>query len=86
MQFEVATHRMANELSAPITLEFLPYTVARGVDAAGAEVLKNQPSVEVFTRSDGVLLALFSTKWRLEGFMRDNPDVNLWSLVAAGDA
>jgi peptide chain release factor 3 len=86
MQFEVATHRMANELSAPISLEFLPYTVARGVDAAGAEVLKNQPSVEVFTRTDGVLLALFSTKWRLEGFMRDNPDVNLWSLVAAGDA
>ncbi|CAN5372258.1 peptide chain release factor 3 [soil metagenome] len=86
MQFEVATHRMATELSAPIALEFLPYTVARGVDAAGAEVLKNQPSVEVFTRTDGVLLALFSTKWRLEGFMRDNPDVNLWSLVAAGDA
>jgi peptide chain release factor 3 len=85
MQFEVATHRMANELSAPISLEFLPYTVARAVDAAGAEVLKNQPSVEVFTRTDGVLLALFSTKWRLEGFMRDNPDVNLWSLVAAGD-
>lgn len=86
MQFEVATHRMATELSAPIALEFLPYTVARGVDAAGAEVLKNQPSVEVFTRTDGVLLALFSTKWRLEGFQRDNPDVNLWSLVAAGDA
>ncbi len=86
MQFEVATHRMANELSAPISLEFLPYTVARGVDAAGAEVLKSQPSVEVFTRTDGVLLALFSTKWRLEGFQRDNPDVNLFPLVAAGDS
>jgi peptide chain release factor 3 len=86
MQFEVATHRMATELSAPITLEFLPYTVARGTDAAGAEALKGQPSCEVFTRTDGVLLALFSTKWRLEGFKRDHPDVNLYSLVAAGDA
>jgi peptide chain release factor 3 len=86
MQFEVATHRMAAELSAPISLEFLPYTVARAVDAEGAEAFKGQPSVEVFTRTDGVLLALFSTKWRLEGFQRDNPDVKLRSLVAAGDA
>ena len=29
------------------------------------------------------MLALFSTKWRLEGFQRDNPDVKLRSLVAA---
>jgi peptide chain release factor 3 len=86
MQFEVATHRMAGELSAPISLEFLPYTVARAVDPEGAEAFKGQPSVEVFTRTDGVLLALFSTKWRLEGFQRDNPDVKLRSLVAAGDA
>jgi peptide chain release factor 3 len=28
---------------------------------------------------------LFSTKWRLEGFQRDNPSVKLTSLVAAGD-
>ena len=32
MQFEVATHRMATELSAPIALEPLPYQVARIVD------------------------------------------------------
>ena len=31
----------------------------------------------------GVLLVLFSTPWRLEGFRRDNPDVKLRSLVAA---
>jgi peptide chain release factor 3 len=39
----------------------------------------------VLTRTDGVMLALFSTKWRLEGFQRDNPDVHLSSLVAAAD-
>ena len=85
MQFEVATHRMAGELSAPITLEPLPYTVARVAEAADVEFLQRQPSVEVFTRSDGVILVLFSTKWRLEGFQRDNPNVALHSLVAAGD-
>jgi peptide chain release factor 3 len=85
MQFEVATHRMATELSAPISLESLPYTVARAADAGDVEFLQRQPSVEVFTRTDGVILVLFSTKWRLEGFQRDNPSVKLQSLVAAGD-
>lgn len=85
MQFEVATHRMATELSAPIALEPLPYQVARAVHPDDADFVNRQPSAEVLTRTDGVMLALFSTKWRLEGFMRDNPKVALQSLVAAGD-
>jgi peptide chain release factor 3 len=40
-------------------------------------------SAEVLIRTDGVMLVLFSTRWRLEGFQRDNPDVKLVSLVAA---
>ena len=39
----------------------------------------------LLTRTDGVLLALFTTKWRLQGFAEDNPQVRLTSLVAAGD-
>ena len=85
MQFEVATHRMATELSAPISLESLPYQVARIVDPADAEFMDKQVSAEVLTRTDGVMLVLFSTPWRLEGFQRDNPDVKLGSLVAAAD-
>jgi peptide chain release factor 3 len=85
MQFEVATHRMAGEFSSPISLESLPYTVARAAEPDDVEFLQRQPSVEVFTRTDGVILVLFSTKWRLEGFQRDNPSVKLTSLVAAGD-
>ncbi len=85
MQFEVASHRMAGEFGAAISLEPLSYTVARITDAEGAEVLQKLASVEVFTRSDGVLLAVFSTKWRLENVARENPNVTLRSLVAAGD-
>ena len=83
MQFEVATHRMATELSAPIALEPLPYQVARIVDPEDAEFMNRQVSAEVLTRSDGVMLVLFSTPWRLQGFQRDNPDITLRSLVAA---
>ena len=73
MQFEVATHRMAAELSAPIQLESLPYSVARAVDPGDAEFVQKQPSTEVLTRTDGVMLALFSTKWRLEGVLTRQP-------------
>ncbi len=83
MQFEVAVHRMATELSAPISLESLPYQVTRVVEPEDAEFMSRQVSAEVLTRTDGVMLVLFSTPWRLEGFQRDNPDVKLGSLVAA---
>ena len=85
MQFEVATHRMAAEFSSPIALESLPYTVARAVDPEDALFVDKQVSTEVLTRTDGVMLALFTTKWRLQGFQEDNPGVQLSSLVAAGE-
>lgn len=86
MQFEVAAHRMATEIGAAITMESLSYQVARVVDPEDAEFMSKQVSCEVLTRSDGVLLVLFSTPWRLEGFQRDNPSVKLRSLVAAAES
>ena len=68
---------MATEISAPISLESLPYQVARIVDPADAEFMSKQVSSEVLTRTDGVMLVLFSTPWRLEGFQRDNADLKL---------
>ena len=85
MQFEVATHRMAAEFNSPIALESLPYTIARAVDPADAPFVGKQVSMEALTRTDGVMLALFTTKWRLQGFQEDYPDVRLHSLVAAGE-
>ena len=85
MQFEVASHRMASEFNAPISLEPLPYNVARAVDPEDADFVGKQVSMEVLTRTDGVMLALFTTKWRLKGFEEDNPKIRLNSLVAAGD-
>jgi peptide chain release factor 3 len=85
MQFEVAVHRMAAEMSSPIALESLPYQVARIVEPQDVEFMGKQVSCEVLTRTDGVHLVLFSTPWRLEGFQRDNPDIKLRSLVAAAE-
>lgn len=85
MQFEVASHRMATEFGSPISLESLPYTVARAIHPEDAALMTKQVSMEVLTRTDGVMLALFTTKWRLQGFQEDNPDIRLSSLVAAGE-
>src|SRR4051794_27558442 len=61
MQFEVAVHRMAAELSAPIVLESLPYQVARIWTPPTPTFMDKQVSAEVLTRTDGVMLVLFST-------------------------
>jgi peptide chain release factor 3 len=83
MQFEVAEHRMRADFGAPIRLERLDYTLARRTTPAWLPMLSRAWSVEVLTRSDGELLALFPDRWRLQSVQRDHPDADLHPLVAA---
>ena len=86
LQFEVVTTRLLSEFRAPVTLEPLGYAVTRRTDEAGAGQLTGQSDVEVLTRrADGALLALFSTKWRLETVRRKFPDLLLDPLPAGSD-
>ncbi len=85
MQFEVTAHRMESEYHALLTLEPLPYSIARRTVPEDVAFLDAQRSVEVLERTDGALLALFTDRWRLEAVQRDNPDVTLEPLVAASD-
>ncbi|MGV9543866.1 peptide chain release factor 3 [Nocardia beijingensis] len=85
MQFEVVTARMLAEFNVETTMEHLGYTLARRTDAASAEELGRQRGVEVFTRSDGALLALFSDKWRLQYIEKEHPALTLEPLVATAD-
>ncbi|MGK8555360.1 peptide chain release factor 3 [Nocardia amamiensis] len=85
MQFEVVTARMLTEFNVETTMEHLGYTLARRTDPASAEELGRQRGVEVFTRSDGALLALFSDKWRLQYIEKEHPALTLEPLVATAD-
>ncbi|QBS41402.1 peptide chain release factor 3 [Nocardia sp. CS682] len=85
MQFEVVTARMLTEFNVETKLDNLPYTLARRTDAASADELGKQRGVEVFTRSDGALLALFSDKWRLQYIEKEFPKLTLEPLVATAD-
>ena len=85
MQFEVVTARMEGEFNVETTLDNLGYSIARATDAESTDELNRQRGVEVFTRTDGAILALFSDKWRLQYIEKEFPKLTLEPLVAASD-
>ena len=85
MQFEVVTARLKSEFNVDTIIEPLGYSLARRTDEASTAELNRQRGVEVFTRTDGALLALFSDKWRLQYVEKEHPDLTLEPLVAAAD-
>lgn len=85
MQFEVVTARMKAEFNVDTVIEPLGYSLARRTDEASAPELARQRGVEVFTRTDGAILALFSDKWRLQYIEKEHENLLLEPLVAAAD-
>lgn len=82
LQFEVVSNRMANEFGAPIELSQSRFTLARRTDEPSRGALIRMNGVEVLKRSDGVLLALFESKYWLNHLLANNPDLTLEPLVA----
>ncbi|WP_233608008.1 peptide chain release factor 3 [Nocardia stercoris] len=85
MQFEVVTARMQGEYNVETQLDHLPFQLARRTDAESAAELARQRGVEVFTRTDGAILALFSDKWRLQYIQKELPKLTLEPLVAGAE-
>ncbi|MGY4858545.1 peptide chain release factor 3 [Cryobacterium sp. AP23] len=84
MQFEVVEERMSHDFGAAIRSDVLPYQLARRTDKESALILGHDRQVEVLRRSDGTLLALFSTPWRLRNTVRDHPELLLEDLAGGG--
>ena len=82
MQFEVMQARMLNEYNVETQTDPIPYSVARRTDAESVPQLTRQRGVEIFTRDDGELIALFGDKWKLQFVEKENPDLTLEPLVA----
>ena len=82
MQFEVMQARMNNEYNVETVAEPVPYSVARRTNAETAPELAKQRGVEIFTRTDGELIALFGDKWRLQFIQKEHPEFFLEALVA----
>ncbi|MBP3088879.1 peptide chain release factor 3 [Corynebacterium sp. sy017] len=82
MQFEVMQARMENEYNVETVADPIPYSVARRTTAATATELAKQRGVEVFTRTDGELVALFGDKWKLSFIEKEHPEFELFPMVA----
>ncbi|MBC3186850.1 peptide chain release factor 3 [Corynebacterium sp. zg-331] len=82
MQFEVMQARMLNEYGVETQADPVPYKVARRTDADSAPGLGRQRGVEIFTRADGELVALFGDKWKLAFVQREHPEFTLEPMVA----
>ena len=82
MQFEVMQARMELEYNVETITEPVPYSVARRTDAESAPELGRQRGVEIFTRGDGELIALFGDKWKLAFIERELPHLTMDTLVA----
>ncbi len=83
LQFDVVTTRLETEFNAPVTLDRLPYQIARLVDAEAVEKLAGQSECEVLRRdSDGEHLALFTNKWRMDIIQRKFPDMRFEAMPA----
>ena len=82
MQFEVMQARMENEYNVETVTEPIPYSVARRTDAGSAPGLGRQRGVEIFTRTDGELIALFGDKWKLAFVEKEHPELTIEPLIA----
>ncbi|MBA3328524.1 MAG: peptide chain release factor 3 [Solirubrobacterales bacterium] len=77
LQFEVAVDRLRNEFGVTVALDATNWTLARRTDAPGAGVLRASRHADVLHGSDGTDLALFTSEFMLDRFVRAHPEVML---------
>ena len=82
LQFEVVANRMANEFGAPVEISHSRFTLARRTDEASRAKLTKMSGVDVMRRTDGVLLAMFESKYWLNHLRANQPELTLEPLVA----
>ena len=83
LQMDVFKHRMRAEYNVEVELMGNGIEIARRTDDATAPELRAMGGIRIVTRADGVLLALFENKYRLERLLRDKPDLTLAPIVQA---
>jgi peptide chain release factor 3 len=81
LQFEVARHRLEHEFGVRARFEPTAWTVARRTDEAGADALRRSGRADVLVRTDGVLLALFTSHIRAARAEQDLPEVVLEQML-----
>jgi peptide chain release factor 3 len=82
LQFEVFAYRLGSEFNAPTEIVSAPYQAIRRTDAASADRLRRIGGIRILNRSDGVLVALFENRYRLQRLEADEPELTLEPIIA----
>ncbi len=77
LQFEVFADRLDVEFNAPAEVSPSPYESIRFTDEPSAERLREIGGIRILSRSDGRLVALFESRFRLQRLESDEPDLML---------
>jgi peptide chain release factor 3 len=81
LQMDVFKHRMRAEYNVEVELAGNGIQVARRTDPDTAQALREIGGIRIVERADGVLLALFENRFRLERLERDKPELTLKPIV-----
>ncbi|MGA1550567.1 MAG: peptide chain release factor 3 [Ilumatobacteraceae bacterium] len=77
LQFDVFADRLEVEFNAPAEISSSPYEAIRFTDQGSAERLREVGGVRILARSDGRLVALFESRYRLQRLQQDEPELVL---------
>lgn len=81
LQFDVFADRLADEFNAPIEVLSAPYESIRATDAASARRLRSIGGIRIMERSDGMMVALFESQYRLARLLADEPELTLLPIT-----
>jgi len=82
LQFDVFADRLAVEFNAPVEVLSAPYDAVRRTDRASVQRLRSIGGIRIMERSDGVVVALFESRYRLARIIDDEPDLVLEPITA----
>ena len=77
LQFDVFADRLEVEFNAPAEISSSPFEAIRFTDQGSAERLREVGGVRILARSDGRLVALFESRYRLQRLQQDEPELVL---------
>jgi len=82
LQFEVLAHRLQHEFNAPAEILNADYQAIRVTDKESIPRLREIGGIRILRRSDGELVALFQSKYRLQRLEADEPSLTLIPILA----
>jgi len=85
LQIEVFAHRLASEFNSPVEINSASYQAIRITDAESADRLRRIGGIRILKRGDGVLVALFENRYRLQRLEADEPELTLTPILADTD-